>query len=299
MSQKSKKSNEKKTMGNEIEGIEGIGTGDCMYIKSILDEFEYMNMFPNVKKEVNWGTMTHRGFIVPRMISIQSVIINDPNIGKIIPLYRHPVDVHPEQYEFTPFVKMLKDRTEDLLKLERDYFNHCLIQLYEGGNSSISEHSDKTLDIKKDTLIVNVSLGAVRCMKIKDKTKPISSKVRLENGSVFVLGPRTNREYYHGIAKDLRDDELKTDLEKAFNSERISLTFRNIGTFIDKKGKILGQGARKINTLNPYETIDPKEEALRMLKAFSKENHEVNFDWESNYGCGFNVIDLNLLDDTK
>ncbi len=279
--------------------MKNIGSGDCLYIKSILDDSELVSMFSNVKSEVKWGTMTHRGYIVPRMISLQCDMLNDTKIGIIIPLYRHPVDVHPEQYEFTPFVKILKDRTEDVLKLERNYFNHCLIQLYEGGKSSISEHSDKTLDIKKGTVIVNVSLGALRCMKIKDKTKKISGKVRMENGSVFVLGPLTNREFYHGIAKDLRHDEEKSEDETAFNTERISLTFRNIATFIDKKGKIYGQGARKKTTTNPYDPMDLKEEALQMVKAFSKENHEKDFDWDENYGCGFNVVDLNFLEDNK
>lgn len=40
--------------------------------------------------------------------------------------------------------------------------NHVLIQYYRSGNDYISEHSDKTIDVVRDSKIVNVSLGAER-----------------------------------------------------------------------------------------------------------------------------------------
>jgi len=32
-----------------------------------------------------------------------------------------------------------------------------------------------------------------------------------------------------------------------------------------------------------------------MLKAFSKENHDPDFDWNINYGNGFNAINFKIL----
>jgi alkylated DNA repair dioxygenase AlkB len=289
-----------------------VGSGDCKYVKSILSEEEKLIMFDNVKNEINWDKMSHKGGDVTRLINVQSLLYFDDS-GYKMPLYRHPVDDQPKQNEFSPYVKLLKDRAEDILGLERDYFNHCLCQFYPNGESHISDHSDKTLDVKQDSVIINISLGAVRYMKIKDKNKNekgerSSSRIKLDNGSIFVLGLKTNREYYHGINPDNRHPSSKSPDELAFNSERISLTFRNIVTFIDQNGKISGQGAIKIFDQGAIKIFDQGEnkndninelsdydDALNMIKAFSKENNEKDFDWNSNYGCGFKSIGVHLL----
>lgn len=207
------------------------------------------------------------------------------------------MDQHPKQEKFTEWVRFLKDRVEDALKVERNFFNHCLVQLYSNGESYISDHSDKTLDIKWNTAIVNVSLGAARKMKIKNKIKGsdgsrVSERLKMENGSLFVLGWKTNRLFYHGISQDKRLDYLKDEDELAFDNQRISLTFRNIATFMDSGMKITGQGARKSK-----EPIDEKDEALKMLKAFSSENRETDFDWDTYYGEGFDSIGFDVIRD--
>jgi len=256
-------------------------------------------MFYNVKDEIQWGTMKHMGQDVPRFISIQSSVIKiDDKI--LMPLYRHPVDSHPVQSEFTPFVRILKNRTEDILGLPRDHYNHCLVQFYPDGKAHINDHSDKTLDIRPNTQIVNLSLGALRYMRIRNKVKDQNGsrqcvKFPMENGSVFSMGLQTNKEYHHGIHQDLRPNVIKSSDELAFDGGRISLTFRNIGTFVDQHGNISGQGARTEKIIDPE--YCPKKDALQMLKAFSNENHDNQFDWNENYGCGFNSIGLNVIDD--
>lgn len=272
-----------------------VGAGDCKYIKSILLPGEEDMMFYLVKNEIKWGTMKHQGQDVPRFICIQSEIIKQGD-KILMPLYRHPVDSHPPQIEFTPFVKILKDRSEDSLGLPRNYFNHCLVQYYPDGRAHINDHSDKTLDIIPGTQIINVSLGAVRYMRIKNKTKESdgmrkSVKFPMENGSVFSMGLRTNKEYYHGIHQDLRPDKTKLPEELAFDSGRISLTFRKIGTFIDQNQVIIGQGAKK--EIGSDDSLN--QDALKMLKAFGKENHDNKFDWAENYGCGFMSIGLDVI----
>ncbi len=281
---------------NQNIDFKNVGAGDCVYIKSILCSDEENLMFYLVKNEIKWGTMKHQGQDVPRLICIQSDIVTvDDKILR--PLYRHPVDQHPPQIEFTPFVKILKDRVEDILGFPRNYFNHCLVQYYLDGRSHINDHSDKTLDIRPGTHIVNLSLGACRYMRIKNKIKNTngsreSVKFPMENGSIFSMGLRTNKEFYHGIHQDMRPEKSKSLEELAFDSGRISMTFRNIGTFIDQDQKICGQGAKKIIGLD----YCPKSDALKMLKAFSFENHDNKFDWDINYGEGFNSIGLDVID---
>ena len=276
-----------------IRTLPDIGSGDCKYVDSILSDLEKESMFYTIKSEIKWNGMNLKGNSVPRLVDIQSEVYINDNSKTMYPLYRHPVDEHPAQIEFTPMVRMLKDRTEDILGFKRGYFNHCLIQLYLGGGSFINDHSDKTLDIARGTCIVNLSLGSVRYMRIKNKEKSHESieskKIKLENGSLFVLGLETNKNFYHGIKQDNRDIKLKERDETNFNCERISLTFRNIATFIDIDKKITGQGARK----GP--PLDPMKDTTEMVRAFGKENNDKNFNWQDVYGCGFDSIDLRLM----
>ena len=167
-------------------------------------------------------------------------------------------------------------------------FNHALVQLYRSGSDYIGPHSDKTLDIVKGTNIINFTIGCTRAMCLKKKdgepNTPIP-RVYLSNNSVFKLGWETNRLYTHGINQDGRLDIQKSSDELAESGQRISWTFRTIGTFINRSsGEIIGQGALKNK---PEEAID---DTLEMLKAFSIENKTSNFDWEKNYGCGFNSL---------
>ena len=116
----------------------------------------------------------------------------------------------------------------------------------------------------------------------------------MPHNSVFVLGPRTNARWLHGIRPDKRMLTEKTSDELAFQGERISLTFRNIGTFTDANRTIIwGQGARskfqatagKVSTTN-------SAEMEAMIFAFGKENQQADFNWDSEYGGGFDVMNL-------
>jgi alkylated DNA repair dioxygenase AlkB len=63
-------------------------------------------------------------------------------------------------------------------------FNHCLLQWYRSGRDFIGEHSDKTLDISKDSVVVNISLGATRTMILKSKEKLSKDNDKLSNGKL-------------------------------------------------------------------------------------------------------------------
>jgi hypothetical protein len=49
--------------------------------------------------------------------------------------------------------------------------NHVLIQWYRSGADFISEHADKTIDVAKNSVIVNLSVGATRVMMLKTKNR--------------------------------------------------------------------------------------------------------------------------------
>jgi glutathione S-transferase len=86
----------------------------------------------------------------------------------------------------------------------------------------------------------------------------------------------------------------KTKEELAFDGGRISLTFRSIGTFLDKdQQKIWGQGAiSKAKDKARMVMNGNSVESEKMIRAFGKENHASDFDWDKWYGEGFDVLHI-------
>uniref|UniRef100_A0A8H7MZ77 Fe2OG dioxygenase domain-containing protein n=1 Tax=Bionectria ochroleuca TaxID=29856 RepID=A0A8H7MZ77_BIOOC len=244
---------------------------------------------------------------------IENVLPKELEDGKVaedgsIPVYRHPSDEAPPLLTFSPTVFAIKEATE---KQVGHPLNHVLIQYYRDGNDYISEHSDKTLDIVKDSFIANVSLGAERTMVLrtkrldKDPSRTESSpdhgnkkrqvqRARLPHNSLFRMGLRTNMKWLHAIRQDKRAERDKTADELAYSGGRISLTFRNIGTFLSKEQTLIwGQGATGKVRDDARPVINGQSpEAIKMLKAFGTENHASKFDWDASYGKGFDVLHM-------
>ena len=239
--------------------------------------------------------MRQKGGRVPRDISIQGTlqIVKGDTCE---PLYRHPADEQPELVSWTPAAQRIKERVEEVIEQQ---LNHALIQYYRNGKDFIGEHSDKTLDVLIGSNIVNYSLGAARTMILKHKTQAgLKQRFKMPHNSLFILGWRTNREWFHAIRQDNRLDRDKDPDELAFSSQRISLTLRTVATFRNRRtGQLYGQGAR-------YKSIDQLCEELTttsadaepMLHAFSAENKQsLEFDWNEQYGRGFDALNFKVL----
>ncbi|KAI4140869.1 MAG: hypothetical protein LQ341_003673 [Variospora aurantia] len=298
---------------------DAIGSGDSRIIHSFLSSETANRAFAQLKSEVKWQTMSHRSGQVPRLVAVQGKAGKDGGI----PIYRHPADESPPLLPFTPAVEEIRTALERSLKQP---FNHVLIQLYRDGNDNISEHSDKvsrlpplserglfsiaddqqTLDIVRKSAIVNVSIGAQRLMTLRTKkSKHMSGfdspnasrqiqRIPMPHNSVFVLGPETNMQWLHGVRADKRPLQQKSEEERSFGGERISLTFRHIGTFTDQNSQtIWGQGARVKSRIGAgCVRASDSAEIEAMVMAFGKENHQTEFDWQTEYGKGFDAINL-------
>jgi len=250
------------------------------------------------------------------------------------PLYRHPASDPPAMQAWSPFVA----RIRALVAAHVGHpINHALIQLYRSGADFISEHSDKTLDIMPKSCIVNFSLGATRAMVLKLKKETVAHRaaflsacpksrfpktqkkheVMLPNNSLFVFGLQSNQFMTHSIKRDKRPESAKGQDELAFGGERISITFRHIGSFVRRKhALVVGMGAP-----NPWKAVEADEEKRllrveglnkkvkllsgdagkdsrskteqKLLVAFSKENQQgASFDWQEAYGAGFSIAHL-------
>jgi hypothetical protein len=195
---------------------------------------------------------------------------------------------------------------EHVQRIVKHPVNHALIQYYRTGADYISEHSDKTVDVVRGSKIVNISIGAQRVMTLrmkKDKAQLLlaegealrrpTQRFPLPHNSMFVMGPETNAKWLHAINTDKRFLMSKSEPERREGGARISLTFRHIGTFLTQdQTRIYGQGAKGKTVEEAGQVVNGTVEAEKLLAAFGKENHESDFDWERNYGGGFDVLNF-------
>ncbi|KAL9624256.1 MAG: hypothetical protein Q9160_001503 [Pyrenula sp. 1 TL-2023] len=302
----------KKRAGLLLGQKDSIGEGDCRIICDFIQEGEDESLFQSLRAEVQWQHMYHRTGPVPRLVAVQGSIEADGSI----PIYRHPADESPPLLPFSKIVSRIRSEAE---KAVGHPLNHALIQLYRNGEDSISEHSDKTLDIVRGSKIVNYSVGARRTMILRRKriskdtgnllpsssedqsTQPTpaapreSQRLPLPHNSLFILGPKTNMVWLHSIRADKRIEKEKDEEELAYDQARISLTFRHVGTFLNPTEQtIWGQGATATDEKEAGPVLKGDEEAVeKMVQAFGQENHQgKEFDWEKWYGEGFDVVNF-------
>ena len=237
--------------------IEFNGKLDSWLLKNVFD-----NDYSAIIKELEFGQMFNRQSAVPRLITVQCDLLES-----VMPIYRHPADAMPVQHSWTPHIFQIKTKIEQALNLK---FNHALIQLYRNGNDFINEHSDKTLDITPGSKIVTVSFGSPRFLILSSKIeKQEKYNIRLDAGSVFVLGLETNRKMKHSINKDFKCQR-----------ERLSLTFRNIHTFTD--GKFIWGGGATMKSRDTAQLMNNVHDP-NLIKVFGIENRDPEFDSHAHY----------------
>ncbi|KAF8907059.1 hypothetical protein CPB84DRAFT_1769389 [Gymnopilus junonius] len=272
-----------------------LGSGDSYLVTNMLPPELADVAFENMKTEVKWNTMHHRGGDVPRLVAVEGEVREDGSF----PVYRFPSDESPPLLPFSPTVALIREHVQKVL-------NHPVNHDY------ISEHSDKTIDVVRGSYIVNVSLGAQRTMILyakKDRasrppgssspdaaaaetpgvagsgnhpgTPRASQRIPLPNNSMFVMGLETNAKWRHAINHDNRSLRTKSPEEQ------------HIGTFISKdESRIWGQ-ARKGRRRRMRGKVH------KLLLAFGDENQQSKFDWEAAYGCGFDVLHMTEKEDNS
>ena len=271
-------------------------SGGSRVLYDLLPPDSLDGLFQHLKDEVLWQTMRHLTGSVPRLVCCQGTIDDSGNK----PVYRHPSDETLPLLAWTPTVDHIRQAAA---AAAGHPLNHALIQLYRGGTDFISEHSDKTLDITPNSNIINFSFGAERVMRLRSKRAPntpsasqrTTHRVRLPHNSALVMSLATNAEFLHGINPDKRMQSELSAAEKAYDGQRISLTFRRIGTFLDAQSELIwGQGAVGKSREEAQAVVNGDTKASeRLVRAFGKENQASAVDWEEWYGDGSNVLHLN------
>jgi alkylated DNA repair dioxygenase AlkB len=243
------------------------------------------DLFQALEAETRWERPTMMGAPSARLAATQG----DLRADGAVPMYRYPVDKLLPVTDMTPTVRRIRDRVEQLVGLPLG-LNHALVQLYRDGRDHITPHADKTLDIARGSCVFNYSLGCARQMAFErkkprgdggqqDEDKEPETAVWLEDDSLMVMGPETNREFVHSVPKSRFVPKC------AKGRERISITFRRIETWLSADGtRVLGQGAGPAGEL-PV-TSDP-EEQQQLIYSFALDNKVgTSFDWDKSYGPG-------------
>lgn len=254
-------------------------------------------IFEQLDSEITWQKMHHQTGEVPRLVCCQGAV----GVDGSMPVYRHPSDQTMPSQAWTTNVDIIRRAAEEAIGHP---LNHALIQLYRGGTDYISEHSDKTLDIAPASFIVNVSMGAQRTMRLRTKRSAVPNgstlgsrttyRVPMPHNSMISMSLETNAEYLHGINADKRPTVELLESEKAFGGQRISLTFRHIGTFLSGDSKLIwGQGAvgKTKQEARPVVNGDFAESS-KLLQAFGAENQASTIEWKAIYGQGSDVLNL-------
>lgn len=307
------------------------GSGDSYLIENVFPPEVADRAYKEAIAQIDFTSMSNFNSLIPRLVAVEGEVLKDEVIHEDVvyniqkkPLYRYPTDVYTEAKHFSSITLELKSRLQailDELHMEdsvKTNLNHALIQMYRDGHDYIGEHSDKTLDIKRGSLIVSCSLGASRTMYFKSKsvchnsedgasTGRLIEKIIIPHNSAFIIGPLTNRCFVHGIKQDKRASYLKRDDEVAYNCNRISFTFRDIATFIVTDNEstsdsqvyyVCGQGA-KVKCCDPATRAttgrnintddDANSQKIQLTEVFAIENRMIDFDWNCIYGDGFDV----------
>ena len=100
-------------------------------------------------------------------------------------------------------------------------FNHVLVNRYRDGKDSMGFHADAEPELGPDPPVATLSLGQARRFQLRAQRRALGERavtLRLETGSLLVMGGTCQRHYRHAIARD----------PGAALGERLSLTFRRL-----------------------------------------------------------------------
>lgn len=237
------------------------GAGDSRAVLEFIPEGEREIMFKRLIEEEEfrfqqWHHMPSKsGSLEP--LRRTKVAMATPREDGLIPHYRFPVNNQAKHGVIAPMtstVEAVRARVSELLGCE---FNHAVVLHYRDGNDCIGYHKDKNLDIDESAPIASVSLGFPRVYALRDSIKNPKSQQEFvfPNGALFVLGPKTNQNWFHSIRLEdhealavdsvfvIDKDQYDSAMAEA-NSARISLTFRKVSTFHDPdSGVLVGKGS--------------------------------------------------------
>lgn len=185
---------------------------DLRLVRRFYEEDEAQRHFAALKEELAWRhepiTLWGKQYLQPRLTAWYGEPGTDYTYSGL----------RMEPLPWTPRVAGIKAAIEALCGQR---FNSVLANLYRDERDSVGWHSDDEPELGKTPFIASLSLGETRIFKLRHKTrkeiKPVSFE--LGNGSLLLMGGRTQQHWLHAVEK-----------ERQTRGARINLTFRLIQT---------------------------------------------------------------------
>lgn len=303
--------------------------GDTTIIHSFLSDSLTSGLFERLCSEVHFQKMMHQGGEVPRFVAVQGEILEDGtqpiyrHPSDETPLcvpFTPAVEAIRTQVEAkvghkvnhvliqcyrsgNDYISEHSDKTLDVVP------GSYIANVSLGAERTMAFRTKRDASTEKETPAKeseeepppSITTGGSAPPAVGEEPSPSKRQTircRMPHNSLVRMGLATNRKWLHGIRPDKRPTSQKSHSELAFGGYRISLTFRHIGTFLSPtddadKPVIWGQGAVS-KTRDGARPVNNGQtpEAVTLLKAFGKENHSSEFDWEETYGGGFDVLHM-------
>mmetsp|Transcript_44779 Transcript_44779/g.114040 ORF Transcript_44779/g.114040 Transcript_44779/m.114040 type:complete len:384 (-) Transcript_44779:277-1428(-) len=234
------------------------GAGDTFLFREMLQGEDASITIDDVLAEVQLGPLFHDN---GQILSRPGAFVVAPVEGSAAstkPYLRCPSSVGVVPCAEGPIMRKLRLAASRVAGVE---FNHAKVQLYETRMNHIAFHADKVLDLCEDDAFVSFRLGATRTFGLRSKADPkLVHDLRATNNSAIVIGPKSNREWTHGVLPDKRDALYCSPDELTHGERSLSIVFRRAVTFWRGDGLLFGEGAR-------FKTEEALESALRSAEA--------------------------------
>eukprot|EP01043_Picozoa_sp_COSAG02_P029476 COSAG02_NODE_1836_length_10713_cov_5.352271_1_plen_458_part_00 len=261
---------------DDADDLSSLGSGDSSLRLSVMDPIEAASCFEQARVDFAFEKMVGTtGKPLPRVQCLQAVQRSDGTM----PIYRYPGNEEGTRYPSNA-ISALSRRVCELAQRELElvdpgsiaaaglaagesYFNHVVINYYRDEGDFIAPHQDKRLDIARNSVIAALSVypAGLEQGVVPRQLELLSADgqkrrqvVAMPQGSLFLLGDRTNREWQHSVrplpavvaaaAAAGHHDRDRTDSSADLLPQaRISFTLRRCATFLTTEGKLVGQGA--------------------------------------------------------
>jgi alkylated DNA repair dioxygenase AlkB len=90
-------------------------------------------------------------------------------------------------------------------------------------------HSDKEPELESEGIIASVSFGATRTFQLKHKQSGEKIDLKLENGSLLVMGMQSQEHWMHQLKKEPKMVEPRINLTfRQFKKRGVEIGLKNV-----------------------------------------------------------------------
>jgi alkylated DNA repair dioxygenase AlkB len=182
--------------------------GQAIYFGQIISAEQIGVFFEELINKINWNNEVVVIFGKEITTKRKVAFYSDENIE-----YRYSQKTK-KGIQWIPILLQIKSIVESYTKKQ---YNACLLNLYHNGDEAMGWHADNEVEIKPNSSIASLSIGAERRFSFKNKTTKETITLLLENGSLLEMKGELQNHWIHCLPKSSK-----------IIMPRINLTFRQM-----------------------------------------------------------------------